>query len=100
MDFTSDTLFNDAIDTNFLDINLGKEYQELGGLCAYDNQRPYARYNHVIAPLELGSLNGLDLIAPRSAFDSSRSQVMMQVSALDNNLSAFLPFQQTEIVPS
>lgn len=64
MDFTSDTLFDDAIHSNFLDINLGQEYLELGGLCAYDNQLSHNRSNHVIASLDLGSLNNLDFIAP------------------------------------
>jgi hypothetical protein len=73
MDFTSDTLFDDAIDSNFLDINLGQEYLELGGLCAYNNQLSYDGYNYVIAPLDLGNLNSLDLIAPHSAFGSSSS---------------------------
>jgi hypothetical protein len=100
MDFTSNTLFDDAIDSNFLGINLGQEYQELGGLCAYNNQRSYNGYNHVIAPLDLGSLNSLDLITPHSAFGSISSQVLLQVPTLNNNLSASFPSEQTEIAPS
>lgn len=99
MDFISDTLFDDAIHSNFLDINLYQEYLELGGLYDYDydDQLSYDGYKHVITPLDLGSLNTLDLIAPHSAFGSS-SQVLLQVPALEDNLS--VPSQKTEIAPS
>jgi hypothetical protein len=40
MDLTSDTLFDNAIHSNFLNINLGQEDPELGGLCAYDDNCP------------------------------------------------------------
>jgi len=98
MDFTSHTLFDDAIHSISLDINLDQEDLAWEDLCAYDNQLSHDRYDGVIAPSDLFSLNSLDLIAAHSAFVPSKSQSLLQVPALD--LSASPPLKQTQIVPS